>query len=325
MRLHLLASLLAAGLALSVPARAEAPLPERILHTLDRLSGGPHAGLRANHAKGLIAGGIFTPSPEAAGISRALHFRRSVGVTMRFSTGTGLPTMADAGPGSRPYGLAIRFALPGGNYTDLVGLSHNGFPVATPEDFAALLDAVARSRGSEVKPSPLDEFLATHAAAQAFLRAPKPVPKSFATQPFFGVNAFEFINKQEQRVFGRYHIVPLAGEQFLSDDEAAAVGPNYLMEELAQRVAERPAKFRLLLQIAEQGDPVNDPTVVWPAGRRLVELGTLSITRVVPDAKEIERKLAYNPLALPDGIRPSDDPVLLFRPAAYAVSAGRRQ
>lgn len=325
MKLHWLASLLAASVAVAAPARAETPLPERILHTLDRLSGGPHAGLRANHAKGLIAAGIFTPTPEAPGISRALHFRRSVGVTMRFSTGTGLPTMADAGPGSRPYGLAIRFALPGGQYTDLVALSHNGFPVSTPDDFAALLDAVARSRGSDAKPSALDEFLATHPPARAFLRAPKPVPKSFATQPFFGINAFEFVNKQEQRVFGRYQIVPLAGEEFLPDDEAAAVGPNYLMDELAQRVAVRPAKFRLLLQVADKEDATNDPTVVWPAGRQLVELGTLSITRVVPEAKEIERKLAYNPLALPDGIRPSDDPVLLFRPAAYAASAVRRQ
>lgn len=325
MRMHLLASLLAAGLAVSAPVRADAPLPERIVQTLDRLSGGPHAGERANHAKGVIAAGIFTPAPEAASISRAPHFRRSVGATIRFSTGTGLPTMADAGHGSRPYGLAIRLALPGGQYTDLVGLSHNGFPVATPEDFAGLLDAVARSRGSDARPSPLDEFLATRPAAQAFLRAPKPVPKSFATQAFHGVNAFEFTNKLGESVFGRYRIVPVAGEQFLTDEEAAAVGPNYLMEELAQRVAARPAKFKVLLQVADKDDPVDDPTVVWPDGRRLVELGTLAITRVVPEAKDIERKLAYNPLALPDGIRPSADPVLLFRPVAYAVSAGRRQ
>lgn len=321
---YLLAALLVAGTA--PLAQADVPsLPEQIVNTLDQLSGGPHPGERANHAKGLIAGGIFTPSPEAAAISRAPHFRRSVGITLRFSTATGLPTMADAGPGSRPYGMAIRFALPGRQFTDLVALSHNGFPVARPEAFAGLLEAVARSRGSPASPTPLAQFLQAHPAAQAFLQAPKPVPKSFATQSFHGVNAFEFVNSQGASVFGRYRIVPVAGEQFLTDEESAAIGPNYLMEELAARVTHKPAKYRLLLQVAAPGDVVDDPTVVWPDDRRLVELGMLTITRVVPEAKDVERKLAYNPLILPDGIKPSNDPILLFRPAAYAASAVRRQ
>lgn len=321
---YLLAGLLIAGLA--APAQADDPsLPGQIIRALDRLSGGPHPGERATHAKGLIAAGIFTPSAEAAAISRAPHFRRSVGVTIRFSTGTGVPTIPDAGPGSRPYGLAIRFALPGRSYTDFVGISHNGFPVATPEDFAALLDAVARSRESQASPSPLEQFLATRPAANAFLSAPKPVPRSFATQAFYGVNAFEFIDKQGASVFGRYRIVPLAGEQVLTAEEAAAVGPNYLREELAGRVAAKPVKYKVLLQVAGKDDAIDDPTVVWPEDRRLVELGMLVVTRVVPEAKEIEAKLAYDPLALPDGIRPSRDPVLLFRPAAYAASAARRQ
>lgn len=322
--LPLLASLLLA--AFSLPAPAQSPsLAERTVASLDQLSGGPHSGLRANHAKGLIAAGLFMPTPEAAAISKAPHFRRGVGVTVRFSTGTGMPDIPDAAPNSRPYGLALRFALPGGAYTDFVGISHNGFPVATPEDFLGLLEAVAQSRNSDAKPAPIETFLASHPAALAFVQAKKPVPRSFATQPYFGVNAFEFINKEGASVFGRYQIVPVAGEDFLSDDEAANVAPDYLAQELATRVAAKPAKFKVMLQIANKEDPVNDPTVVWPADRKLVELGTLSITRVLPDAKDIERKLAYNPLNLPDGIKPANDPVLLFRPAAYAVSTARRQ
>jgi catalase len=298
---------------------------QQTVETLDKLSGGPHAGYRANHAKGVIAGGIFTPSPDAAGISQALHFRRSVGVTVRFSTGTGLPTISDTNPNSRPYGMAIRFALPGGTYTDLVGISINAFPVATPDDFLGLLSAIAESRKSEAKPSPIETFLGAHPAALAFVKTPKPMPASFATQAFYGVNAFEFTNKQSKSVFGRYQIVPVAGEQSLSDEQATQLAPNYLMDELAQRVAIKPAKYKILLQIADKDDVVTDPTIVWPADRKLVELGTLSITRVVAEGKEIENKLAYNPLMLPEGIKPSNDPVLLYRPVVYAVSAGRRQ
>ena len=126
-------------------------------------------------------------------------------------------------------------------------------------------------------------------------------------------------------MFGRYQIVPVDGEQSLPEEQAAQLAPNYLMEELAQRVAAKPTKYKVLLQIANPEDVINDPTVVWPADRKLVELGTLIINRVVPEAKDIEKKLAYNPLILPDGIKPSNDPVLLYRPVAYAVSVGRRQ
>lgn len=324
---RLIRPLLALALAgaASLAAAQQGNVAQQTVDTLDKLSGGPHAGYRANHAKGVIAGGIFTPSPEAATISKAPHFRRSVGITVRFSTGTGVPTIPDANPNSRPYGMAIRFALPGASFTDIVGISFNGFPVSTPEDFLGLLSAVAESGKSDAKPSPIESFLGAHPAALAFVQAPKPVPASFATQAFYGVNAFEFTNQQGKSVFGRYQIVPAGGEQSLSDEQAAQLSPNHLMDELAQRVAGKPAKFKLLLQIANKDDVITDPTVVWPADRKVVELGTLSITRVVPDAKDIEKKLAYNPLILPDGIKPSNDPVLLFRPVAYAVSVGRRQ
>lgn len=313
-----------AGVA-AIAVAQQASVAQQTVDTLDQLSAGPHAGFRANHAKGLIAGGIFTPSPQAATISKALHFQRAVGVTVRYSTGTGVPTIPDTNPNSRPFGMAIRFALPGGSYTDLVGISYNGFPVSNPEDFLGLLSAVAQSRKFDAKPSPIEEFLGSHPAALAFVQAPKPMPASFATQSFYGVNAFEFTNKQGVSVFGRYQIVPVGGDQSLPDAQVAQLAPNYLMEELAQRVASKPTKYKVLLQIANKDDVINDPTVVWPADRKVVELGTLIINRVVPDARDIEKKLAFNPLILPDGIKPSNDPVLLFRPAVYAVSVGRRQ
>ena len=323
----LASKLLAIALAgASMVAVAEpASVAQQTIDTLDQLSGGPHAGHRANHAKGVIAGGIFTPSPQAATISKAPHFQRAVGVTVRYSTGTGVPTIPDTNPNSRPFGMALRFALPGGSYTDVVGISTNGFPVSNPEDFLGLLSAIARSGKSDAKPSPIEEFLGSHPAALAFVQMPKPMPASFATQSFYGVNAFEFTNKQGKSVFGRYQIVPESGDQSLTEEQAAQLAPNYLMDELAQRVAAKPTRYKVLLQIADKDDVINDPTVVWPADRKLVELGTLIINRVVPGATDIEKKLAYNPLMLPDGIKPSNDPVLLYRPVVYAVSVGRRQ
>lgn len=322
---NLLIACLCTGLALSAQAQ-DKNVHQQTIDTLDKLSGGPHAGFRANHAKGVLASGIFTPTPAAASISTAPHFKRAVPVTVRFSTGTGVPTIPDANPNSRPYGMAIRFSLGGGSFTDFVGISYNGFPVASPEDFLGLLSAVAAIGKSDETPSPIEKFLGTHPAALKFVQTPKPVPQSFTTQAFFGVNAFEFINAKGQSQFGRYQIVPVQGERHFSDDDAARLAPNYLMEELPARLAKGPAKFKVMLQLAEAEDVTTDPSITWPAERKLVELGTLSLTRGVPPAQseQPEKKLAFNPLILPEGIKPSNDPVLLARPIAYALSVVRR-
>ncbi len=122
----------------------------------------------------------------------------------------------------------------------------------------------------------------------------------------------------------RYQIVPINGQEFLSADQVAQAGPNYLFEELPQRLKTGEAKFRLLAQVAAKDDVINDPTVVWPDDRKLVELGVLSLEAPVADNAAAEKALAFNPLILVDGIAPTNDPVLLARPGAYAVSVGRK-
>jgi catalase len=52
--------------------------------------------------------------------------------------------------------------------------------------------------------------------------APKPVPASFATEPYFGVNAFELTSAEGKSRFALYQIRAQAGEEFLSADEADA-------------------------------------------------------------------------------------------------------
>jgi catalase len=306
--------------ALVLPAKAEQnkSVAEQTIAHLNRLSGGPHSGMRANHAKGLLVSGSFTPSAGAAAISIAPHFKETVPVIVRFSTGTGLPVIADGNPNSRPYGMAIRYTLPQGGVTDFVGISYDGFPVSTPEDFLGLLNALGSTEKS------IDSFLASHPAALAFVRAPKPAPVSFGSQSYFGVHAFEFTNANGESRFGRYRIVPLNGNEFLSEAEAAKRSNDYLIEELPLRLAQGEVKFKLVLQLAEKGDVTNDASIAWPKERAVIELGTLTLSKPVANSRQQEKTLAFNPLILPDGIAPSSDPVLLARPIVYAISVGRR-
>jgi len=309
----------------AVTAEGEKPVVEQIVNTLTKLSGGPHDGYRANHAKGIVVDGEFIPAKKAGSLSKAVHLRgKSSPVIVRFSDATGLPTIPDADGNAFPKGIAIRFKLASGGYTDIVSISTNGFPAAKPEDFLGLLNSIAASGPDVAKPSPVEQFLGSHPAALAFVQMPKPAPVSFATEAYYGVNAFKFTNAKGKVQYGRYRITPITGTEFLTKEEASKATPNYLMDELPVRLEKAPAKFKITVQLADKGDEINDPTVVWPESRKQVELGTLVLKNVDANGVSFEKSTMYNPLALVDGIEASEDPILLARPGAYAVSYGRR-
>jgi len=320
MRFTIGAAMLA--LCLQATAQEQKPLPAALVEALNKVAGGEHEGFRANHAKGVMVSGTFTPSAQAKSLSKAPHFQKAVPVTVRFSNATGVPNMPDGDPNARPHGMATRFQLPGGQTTDIVCISANSFPVATPEDFLALLQAVAASGPNAAKPTPVEKFLSTHPAAMKFVTTPRPAPQSFGTLAFFGVNAFKFTNAKGESKFTRYQILPVAGEHALPADAKPA--PNYLMDELPARVAKGPVKFRLLVQVANEGDNTTDPTVSWPATNKVVELGVISLDKVLPNQVLAQKTILYNPVQLPEGIEPSADPVLAMRFPAYAVSFGQR-
>jgi catalase len=305
-------------------AGSSTPLPVALVNALNALSNGPHPGYRANHAKGLMVEGTFSPSPGAAAFSKAPHFAKRVPVLVRFSDGTGVPTLPDADPNASPHGIAIRFLLPHDAFTDIVSISANGFPVATPEDFLALLRAIAQSGPDAPKPTPIEAFLGTHPATLKFVTTPRPPPVSFGTLTFYGVNAFKFTNAKGESHYARYQIVPVSGNQALTEAQAKSADPDYLMDELPKRMARAPVDFRVFAQLADPGDSVDDATSVWPDERNRILLGTISLKNPVKDQTASQKAIMFSPLNLQAGIEPSADPVLLARPAAYGVSYSQR-
>jgi catalase len=285
---------------------------------------GNHPGYRPVHAKGIVCKGTFAPSPDAQTVSRAAHFQGvTIPVTVRFSDGASDPTIPDSSPDAAPRGMAIRFALPGGHATDIVAMSNNGFVVSNGEDFLALQKAIVATDRSKPHPWPIEAFLGSHPAALKFVQ-PKPMPASFATESFYSNNAFVFLNKDGVKQSGRYQILPVSGAQRLDAAAAKAKSPNFLFEEFPTRLAEGPAKFRLVLQLASPGDRTDDSTVVWPDDHKTVELGTISLVTVDPDSAAAEKALAFDPTRLTDGIELSDDPLPSLRSRVYALSVAHR-
>jgi catalase len=291
-------------------------LANELLAQLDTTFG-LHPGFRAAHAKGMMLSGTFTPSREAVSLTRAPHAtRNSTPVTVRFSDGTGLPQIPDNSPDANPHGLAIRFHLADHVHTDIVSHSTDGFPARTGQEFLELLRAAAGGDPSA--------FLATHPAALAFVQTPKPSPASYATEAYFGVTAFRFINSQGLARYGRYRIVPQAGVEHLDDATAKAKGENYLIEELTKRIASGAIRFDVQVQIANDSDIVDDATIHWPANRPVIQLGSLALTAIAPDDEE-HRRIIFDPIPRVDGIEPSGDPLLELRAAIYLLSGRRRR
>jgi catalase len=285
---------------------------------------GSHPGFRLAHAKGIVCHGTFEPAKAAAELSKAAHFKAAVPVIVRFSDGTGVPMIPDGDPHSDPKGMAIRFQLPGGD-TDIVANGQNGFVVGTPEDFVGFLGAVIATKPDSPKPTPIETFLGSHPATMKFLGQPNPTPASFATQAYYGNNAFIFVSAQGKKQAIRYQILPLAGESHLDADAAAKKPADFIMTEIRDRLAKGPADFRLIAQLAAEGDPTSDATKVWPDDRVKAELGTIHITTVDADSDKAQKDLAFDPINLTDGIELSDDPLPKFRSKVYALSVRHRE
>jgi len=297
----------------------------QLVETMRALAG-PHPGFRPVHAKGLVCAGTFLPSAQARGMARASHFQGGpVPTVVRFANSNGNPDVHDGVPNVRS--MSVKFQLADGKAADILANSIDGFVARTPEELLEFLRAQLPDPATG-KPAPdgVPKFLATHPAAAAFVGRlmQKPVPASYAQTSYHAEHAFLFTAADGSRRFGRYHFVPEAGEAALSPDEAGKRSPSFLRDELESRLRTGPAAFRLLLQVAAEGDPTDDPTALWPADRLRVELGRLEVTGISPTSAQDERRLVFDPTNRTDGIDLSNDPILLARSAAYAISYERR-
>lgn len=324
MREHtILAALVVFGLACPTVVRAEdQPIEEQIVDAMNKAFG-RHPGFRANHAKGIVVEGTFKASPEAAGLSRAVLFDGStIPVTVRFSDSTGVPNLPDGSKAANPHGMAIKFHLPDGSDTDMVINSLKFFPVSTGEDFRDLLFALAASPPDAPKPTKIEQFAASHPSVPAAF-ATATTPYSFADEEYYGVNAFVLINKAGERQAVRYQMVP-ERTVHLDADDAAKRPPDFLVDELPERLKRGPVTFHLKAQLAEAGDSTMDATKPWPEDRKIVDLGVLTVSKAVVNSAEVQKTLLFVPGQLTDGIEQSDDPLIDLRNSAYAISFSRR-
>lgn len=212
-------------------------------------------------------------------------------------------------------------------HTDIVAHSAPLFPVKTGADFLAFLGAIGSSGEDVEKPTPLDKWLDSHPETKAFVQYPKPPPESFATEPFFALTAFKLISSDGKETYIRYRITPTAGVHQLSAEEAKSKGPEYLFDEIRERVPSTPVTFKLEAQVAEDGDTTDVITEAWPDSRKVVDLGEIKLDKLEPEDKQgpEQKNLIFDPVPRVEGLAPSADPILDMRAAIYLISGKERR
>lgn len=281
---------------------------------------GTHEGKRALHAKGVLCRASFTAGSDAARLTSAAHMQgEPVEAIVRLSNGSGHPRAPDNAPDVR--GLAVSFVLPSGERTDLLGQTAPNFSMRSPEEFFAVVRANPASATGLVK-LPLLMLRHPHLARgmRANLSALRP-PASFATCTFFPIHAYRWTGGADGPAWVRYRWVPEAEGAPPGRAELKRLGRDYLFEDLRERLAAGPVRWRMELQIAGEGDDPHDPSSRWPEDRERMDAGVLEVTELDENGDD---SIVFDPCRVVDGIELSDDPVLRFRPAIYDASHRRR-
>ena len=323
---------LASG-ALSVPmfaygapvAAPEVTAPQMI----DAFEGtfGVHPGQRRNHIKGTCAAGEFVGTADAAALSRsALFVGKTIPVVARFSLGGGNPEVPDAAPA--PRGMALEFHLPGGSLQHITMINVPIFAAASPASFRdAILAAKPDPKTGQPDPQKLKDYAATHPDARALaeLAGHHTPTANYYQTTYFSIHTFKFIDTKGVEHLVKWRFIPRDGTKEMSAAEMKTTPHDFLETNLIERTRRGPAVWDMIVYIGEPGDPQDNPTLAWPEARKHFTAGTLTITQATAQQKGMAcEPINFDPLIMADGIAATNDPILLFRSPAYAVSYGKR-
>lgn len=298
--------------------------PGRFVDKFERVNG-TYSGFRRNHAKGVCVRGFFDSNGQGTRLSKALVFRTGrVPVIGRFSLGGGDPYVGDTLSAVR--GLGLQFSLPNGEQWRTAMINLPVFPFNNPQAFYDnLVASQPDPKTHQPDPGKMAAFLASHpetARALEIIQSHRP-SSGFENSAFNSLNAFRFIDAEGGSIPVRWTLEPVRPSQ-AADAGGASQDKNFLFDALIVSILQHPLQWRLIITVGQPGDPTDDATLPWPAGREQVDVGTLTLDSVESEETSPARDINFDPLILPVGITPSDDPLLSARSAIYSQSFTRR-
>jgi catalase len=294
--------------------------PDKVVDAFTPPNGKPPLGHRRNHAKGICFTGVFEANGAGAALSYAQVFARGQYPALgRFNLATTDPDAGDATV--RVRGMGLQISTPDGQEWRTAMITAPFFAVSTPQAFYEFLLASASK-----DPNAMKTFATAHPEIAAFGAWAKTAPwtGSYAEERYNSLDSFVFTERSGADHTVRWSLLPAAQPVPVSPDDLAQRGPNFLEQEITERIRRAPQRWTMVVTVANPDDPTADPTKVWPAGRRTIEVGTLVVQQIEPEPDGPCRDINFDPTVLPSGIRTSDDPFPAARSAAYAKSYDRR-
>ncbi len=297
--------------------------PAAMIDTFEYVNG-VHPGFRRNHAKGVCVTGFFESNGQGRAISTAQVFLPGrVPILGRFALAGGEPFAADTPQTIRS--MALLFKQPDGQEWRTAMVNIPVFVVRTPEAFKEFLVASSPDPATgKNTPGAMSAFLAKHPETAAALQVIGSIPSrpDSATARYYALNAFRFVNAQGKSTPVRWFVAP---DQTFQATSTAPAGKNYLFDGLIAQLHASPLRWHLILTLGQPGDSTADSTQPWPPDRKQIDAGTLTINTIESEDTSSTRDINFDPLVLPAGISPSDDPLLSARSAAYSQSFTRRE
>jgi catalase len=299
--------------------------PQKFIHTFETVNG-VYSGFRRNHAKGICVSGFFDSNGEGVGFSKASVFKQGhIPIIGRFALAGGNPFVSDTPSNVRS--LALLFFLPHGEEWRT---AMNNIPVFSVNSAKGFHDQIIATHMDPAtgKPDPLkmNAFLAAHPEAEKAIALIKkqPIASGFDNATYNSLNAFRFVNAKGSVFPVRWSMVSLQPFKQAAPVMQPEQDKNYLFDALIASIHQHTLRWKLIVTIGEATDPTNDATLAWPSQRKQVDVGTLTITHIEGETNGTCRDVNFDPLVLPSGILPSDDPLLSARSAVYARSFTKR-
>jgi catalase len=299
--------------------------PPRFADGFERVDG-IYSGFRLNHAKGVCVRGSFESNGRGTRLSKAVVFK--VGRTPiigRFSLAGGNPYVADEPEMVR--GLGLLFKLPDGEEWRTAMINTPVFAVNTPQGFYDRL--LAAQPDPKTRKPDAEKMAAFGASHPETVQATKiiqshPASSGFENSTYYGLNAFWLRDASGKSMPVRWLLAPV--QQFATANATGPVRPdkNYLFDALIESILQQSLEWHLIITIGQANDPTNDATIPWPDVREQVDVGTLRLDHVESEDTSLCRDINFDPLVLPEGMAPSDDPLLSTRSVVYSQSFTRR-
>lgn len=283
-------------------------------------------GYRRAHGKGICFDGNYYSSGEAEKFSTALVFSKStMPVIGRFSIGSPDPHASDNSTST----VSIALLLTPDDQSQW-RMKLNNFPyfsTRNPEGFLAQMSAFKPDpKTGQPDPVKVAEFFKEYPEARKAIEQQKktPLPGNFSGAEYYSVNAFILVNANGEEQPIRWSMRPHSKFISLTKEQRARASHDFLFEDIKKSLEKSPLYWDLVLQLAEPGDPIDDPSQPWPKDRKEIVAGTLEVRHVTDQKIGRCRDINFDPTLVPPGMKLSSDPVLAARAGIYSHSYNAR-